>query len=277
VEMERLTILGWQGVIKRLEYRRLFLTRLGNLHGLLATGHSTADWVVQRGMPRDKVFSFAYFLAQPPLNDPLPGCHVAESRVRFVFVGQLVERKRLGLLIQCLASLGTRDFQLAVVGSGPMFKELRSKAEHLLPGRVDWIGVLPAHAVAAEISRADCLVLPSRHDGWGAVVSEALMAGTPAICSDRCGAAGVVLASGVGGVFLGDERDGLVGHLKGAMQRGRVTGKERLRLARWARCLNATTGADYLLDVLAFSEGRRGRPKVPWENGAMVSGAAAPD
>lgn len=54
-------------------------------------------------------------------------------------------------------------------------------------------------AARACMARADVLVLPSWHDGWGAVVSEALMAGTPAIASDACGSAGVVRASGVGG------------------------------------------------------------------------------
>ena len=42
------------------------------------------------------------------------------------------------------------------------------------------------------MAAADVLVLPSRFDGWGAVVNEALMVGTPVICSDRCGASDVI-------------------------------------------------------------------------------------
>src|SRR5437870_11248743 len=49
---------------------------------------------------------------------------------------------------------------------------------------------------------ADLLVLPSRYDGWGAVINEALMSGIPAICSDNCGAADLVRSSvQLGAVF----------------------------------------------------------------------------
>ena len=57
------------------------------------------------------------------------------------------------------------------------------------------------------ICESDCLVLPSRYDGWGAVISEALMVGTPVICSDNCGAANVVTASNVGSVFSTNDFD----------------------------------------------------------------------
>ena len=70
-----------------------------------------------------------------------------------------------------------------------------SLAASLLPNRVQWFGKFPMSEVAKKMADADCLVLPSLHDGWGAVVSEALIAGTPVICSDACGSAGVVEAS----------------------------------------------------------------------------------
>jgi glycosyltransferase involved in cell wall biosynthesis len=44
-------------------------------------------------------------------------------------------------------------------------------------------------------------VLPSRFDGWGAVVNEALMVGTPVICSNRCGASDVIENGRNGYVF----------------------------------------------------------------------------
>jgi hypothetical protein len=61
--------------------------------------------------------------------------------------------------------------------------------------------------VPRAMAQADCLVLPSIHDGWGAVASESLMVGTPVVCSDACGVAGVVQASGVGGVFPVKDKD----------------------------------------------------------------------
>ena len=46
--------------------------------------------------------------------------------------------------------------------------------------------------IGNTIYQADNLVLPSSHDGWGAVTTEALMVGTPVICSDTCGSSLIV-------------------------------------------------------------------------------------
>ena len=100
----------------------------------------------------------------------------------------------MDLLIAALARFEDRNVELVVIGSGPLEDKLRTDAEAALTGRASWIGCLPVGDVPGEMAKADCLVLPSRYDGWGAVVSEALLVGTPAICSDKCGSAGVVRA-----------------------------------------------------------------------------------
>ncbi|MCC7463093.1 MAG: glycosyltransferase family 4 protein [Gammaproteobacteria bacterium] len=263
VVMETVDDAGWQGVLRRLEYGRQFRRWRAGLAGVLAIGHATPGWVAARGMPAGQVFPFAYFL---PRVERAPRDRLEQTGpFRFLFVGQLIERKRLGVLLDGMGSLTTANFRLAVVGSGPLEKRLCERAAKVLPGRVDWIGTLPMMAVADEMVRADCLVLPSRHDGWGAVISEALMVGTPVICSDACGAAGVVRTSGRGGVFERDDRAGLVRLLERAVRNGRLPSAERASLAAWARCLGAEAGADYLLDVLNHVEGRSERPRAPWE------------
>ena len=47
-------------------------------------------------------------------------------------------------------------------------------------------------ALPEIFAAADIFVLPSRHDGWGVVVNEALGAGLPIIVSDRVGARDLV-------------------------------------------------------------------------------------
>jgi len=108
-------------------------------------------------------------------------------------------------------------------------------------------------------------VLPSRYDGWGAVVSEALMAGTPVICSDACGTAGVVRASKVGGVFANGDRDTLARRLREVLDVGPLTYQARAELALWARSLGAEAGATYLLAVLEYVEGNGNHPMPPWQ------------
>lgn len=265
VIMETVDDAGWRGVLRRLEYGRVLRHWRNRLQGVLAIGHVTPAWVAARGMPERLVFPFAYFLPGSEAVSRKPSERFGGFRL--VYVGQLIARKHLELLIESLSRLTSAEFRLVVVGSGPLEESLRALAARVLPDRVDWAGALPMAAVTGEMVRADCLVLPSRHDGWGAVVSEALMVGTPVVCSDACGAAGVVRASGRGGVFERDDRAGLVKLLDRELASGPPTPGERASLARWAECLGADAGADYLLDILDHVDGQRKRPSPPWRGG----------
>lgn len=263
VIMETVDDAAWRGALRRVEYARLFRRwRLG-LKGVLAIGERTPAWIVARGVTESSVFPFAYFLPSRAI-DPID--ERAESQpFRFLFVGQLIERKRLDVLISCLGALRAMEFGLVVAGTGPEQEKLRVLANRALSGRVEWLGPLPMQSVAGEMVRADCLVLPSRHDGWGAVISEALMAGTPVICSDACGAAGVVRASGCGGVFESGNRPELTRLLERVVAKGPFGLHDRTRLSDWASCLGADAGADYLLAILDHVDGRRERPPAPWQ------------
>ena len=263
VVMETVDDAGVRGVLKRLEYARLFRRWRKVLEGVLATGHSTADWITARGMPIERVFPFAYFLQ----DQRWPGTRLTRMSgpIRFVFVGQFVEGKRLDLLISALGRLVHQaKFELLVIGSGPLEARLQARAHAVLPGRVRWIGRLLQEDVPGAIAQADCLVLPSRHDGWGAVISESLMVGVPVVCSDACGAAVAVKASGVGGVFAANDESDLVRHLRRAIEIGPIGSANRKQLALWASCLGASAGADYLLQIIAHRQTGGVRPNPPW-------------
>lgn len=265
VVMETVEDSGWRGVIKRFEYGRLFRVRRNTLQGVLATGHRTADWVAARGMPSGRVFPFTYFL--PACHAPMADGQRKPGPFRFVFVGQLIPRKRVDWLVNALAGLTDQAFMLWIVGAGAEEPALRTLAARKLDDRVRWHGVLPLSEVSAVMAQADCLVLPSVRDGWGAVVSEALMVGTPVICSDACGAAGVVHASGFGGVFSRDRDAELQARLDEQLQSGPIDMAGRRRLASWATALGAEAGARYLIDIFDYSASGGSRPMPPWQNG----------
>jgi glycosyltransferase involved in cell wall biosynthesis len=261
VAMETVNDPGWRGALKRLDYQRRIRFWRNHIEGILAIGYKAPGWYAARGMPTERIFPFAYFL--PPTSAGFPverDASCGERPFRFLFAGQFIERKRLDLLLEALAELQRTDFTLTIIGSGPLESALRARAENLFAGRVKWLGRQPSTSMSGHMANADCLVLPSRFDGWGAVVSEALMAGTPAICSDNCGAAGAVLASGRGGVFRSGDRQSLCRQLGDVMIHGPIANADRKGLAEWAVCLGAEVGADYLADILS---GKLGECKLP--------------
>jgi len=265
VVMESVNDSGWRGAFKRMEYSRIFRAREKSLQGVLATGYRTVDWVVARGVPSDKVYPFAYFL--PDRMDRAVRDQRKPGPIRFLFAGQLIPRKRVDWLVNVLADLMDQSFELWIVGAGPEEAALRSLAAGKLGNRVRWLGQLSLPDVPAVMAQADCLVLPSMHDGWGAVASEALMVGTPVICSDACGVAGVVKASGAGGVFGVSDSAELHRLLDKQCKEGIVDTVTRVGLKEWASCLGSIAGANYLLKILAsLTDQAVYRVAAPWHS-----------
>lgn len=264
VVMETVEDSGWRGVVKRIAYSHIFRKKLPSLDGILANGHRTADWISALGVPQSKIFSFSYFLP----NSLTHNSRVARApgHFRFIFAGQLILRKRVDWLIKGLSDFKNKDFELWIVGTGPEESVLRELSKINLEGKVRWLGQLPLPEVPALMAQADCLVLPSAHDGWGAVASEALMVGTPVICSDACGVAGVVRKAGHGGVFPVSNLNDLRALLAEQLAHGPVQAELRIEISNWARCLGADAGSDYLNQILLFNQKGNGlRPIAPWD------------
>src|SRR5205085_368870 len=118
------------------------------------------------------------------------------------FAGATIRRKGIDLLLEAFRGVRT-SFPAAclrVVGPSGDASSLLVDGD-----RVEVMGAIDQAALARELSEADCLVLPSRHDSYGMVVVEALAAGTPVLVSDMVGAKDLV-EPGVNGwiVPMGD-------------------------------------------------------------------------
>jgi glycosyltransferase involved in cell wall biosynthesis len=98
----------------------------------------------------------------------------------FLFVGRLVDWKRLDLAIWAVA--GVPGASLEVIGDGPMRAEWTELAARLnLEDRVRFLGWMPQRECAHHLQSATALLLPSIYECGGAVVLEAMAAGTPVI------------------------------------------------------------------------------------------------
>lgn len=120
---------------------------------------------------------------------------MAESERVVLFVGNLVPVKGADVLIDAFAALvrrGAAD-RLVFVGSGPLAASLYALAERqddvgadgARPSeRITLTGALSQEAVARHMAAADVLALPSRSEGLGTVLLEAMACGTPCVASN---------------------------------------------------------------------------------------------
>ena len=141
-----------------------------------------------------------------------PGCDVAPrkalrrpgsgSGVRILCVASVTPRKGHAVLIEALAGLSDRAWELHNVGSLTLDAAVAravqaAAAAHGLRRRVFWQGAADAEALPVWYASADLFVLPSLYEGYGMVVAEALAHGL-AIVATRTGAAARLLADGAG-------------------------------------------------------------------------------
>ncbi len=114
-----------------------------------------------------------------------------------VSVGNLVPLKGHDLVIEALRDLP--DFRLAIAGSGPEERALRSLAERLgVAARVRFLGALAHEALPALYAAADALVLASSREGWPNVLMEAMACGVPVVAT-RVGGAPEIVADPAAG------------------------------------------------------------------------------
>ena len=262
--METVDDRGWSGILKRLYYWLYFKRFSRDISSILAIGANTKEWLVHRGVDRHKIVPFAYFL--PRIDMTIE--RKKNVGFKLLYVGQLINRKRLDLLINAISLIPNDSLELMVIGSGKLEIELKNYAEKLLPNRVHWIGKLPINKVRYQMAQSDCLVLPSQHDGWGAVTIESLLSGTPVICSDACGSSVAVKLSGHGGVFKSCDVDSLKQLIEDQISAKSQQLCDSGALSEWACCFDIYSGAMYLSEILMSENINRLESILPpWERG----------
>ena len=148
---------------------------------------------VAAGVPAERVHGVTLGADLAIFAPPEPEQEQADHGVTFLFAGAPIPRKGFDLLLAAFA-----EVQAAEPGARLRLVGPRGDATRLLAKlgneRISLAGPLDQRGLAAELHRADCLVLPSRHDSFGMVVAEALAAGVPALVSEMVGAKDLVKA-----------------------------------------------------------------------------------
>ena len=231
---------------------------------VLAIGKHAAQWYEMCGYSQDRIFDWGYFVEAPPRRALAP---IQRSWVAITFVGQLIRRKGLDTLIRALSRLNSRHWKLEIVGDGSERRSLQKLAfEFGIGDRVCFIGPMSNSQVREVLAHSDLLVLPSRFDGWGAVVNEALMEGIPAICSDMCGAAVLLRSRVLGAIYRAGSVDELAAVLASTIERGPLPLAQRRENQTWSRCISGGAAARYLLEIIEHVSGGAGeRPLAPWQ------------
>jgi glycosyltransferase involved in cell wall biosynthesis len=152
----------------------------------IVNGESGARYVTALGADPQRIIRMPYVLDMKNLLT-IPLSRDAYASRRLLYVGQLMERKGVHLLLEALARRRrlhpNEQCELWVAGDGPMRRELELSAE-ANSLNVRFMGSVPYGELRSVYASAGILIFPTLCDSWGLVVNEALAAGLPVVGSD---------------------------------------------------------------------------------------------
>ena len=200
---------------------RQMLSAADQASGLLAVSGSLADEMARLGMDRSKI-TIHYTgldrerfrpLAHSGLRARLSaelGVTLPETLPVLASVGNLIEHKGQGLVIEALAQLPRAHLML--VGTGDDEPRLRALVQQTgTAGRVHFLGSLDHDLMPLVLNAADAMVLPTAGEGLANAWVEALACGTPLVTTDvggvrelmRAPEAGVLVSRSVPAIVAG--------------------------------------------------------------------------
>jgi glycosyltransferase involved in cell wall biosynthesis len=159
---------------------------------------ATSPWTARR--LRDLHGLDRVAVAVPGVH-PAPLARGTDGATRLLCVGSITPTKGQDLLVDALVAVADREFTCDLVG--PLTRDpvhvraVRTAIDrHGLGGRVHLAGPLVGPPLAAAYAAADLLVLPSRTEAYGMVVTEALARGIPVLAADAGGVRDALAGAG---------------------------------------------------------------------------------
>ncbi|KQP18332.1 glycosyltransferase family 4 protein [Pseudorhodoferax sp. Leaf267] len=177
---------------------------------VVVTSRSTARALVAFDVPAARISVIE------PGTEPAPravGGGAGSGALSLLCVASVTARKGHALLLQALAALQDRPWQLHCAGSlardGDTVAQVRRIAARLgLQDRVVWHGEVDAGRLELLYAQADLFVLPSWYEGYGMALAEALARGLPVV-STAAGAIVDTVPAGAGVLVPPGDADAL--------------------------------------------------------------------
>lgn len=191
---------GWCRLLipsyRRMVQRFVSLTNKDNIH-ILSVGLWAKTDFIRLGVRAEMIIDWGYFVTpskvvkrQDGVNTSMRSC---KEVLRILWVGRLLPLKRVDTILKasyiCMRKV---PLQVTIVGDGPLEKELKQLASRLFQRHLNVVRFLhsvPFEQVRELMQSHNVYVLSSNaHEGWGAVVSEALEEGMEVLGTFESGA-----------------------------------------------------------------------------------------
>ena len=173
-------------------YFRLFLKR--NFDAAFVPGHEGVKLMRFLGMPKSQIFTGNYGAFEGIYYEQKP---IQHRKKQFLFVGQLVERKNIIMMVDSFLKYRKEGGQwsLRIVGDGPL-------RNYCIGAGIHCESFAQPDEIREIMNESRVLLLASRQEHWGTVVCEAAACGMALITSKSVGSSVDIVKHNVNGVEL---------------------------------------------------------------------------
>lgn len=241
--------------VRRIFFQRMMRRSAERADMLIAISESTRGDVLRyKHLPPERVISIPLAASDAFRRMPASESQVACARYnltpgRFIlYVGVLEPRKNVPLLMEAYARIAAEypDVPLVIAGKkGWMYEEIFRQVTLLgITERVRFLGYVPEDDLIGLYNAARVFVYPSRYEGFGLPVLEAMQCGVPVI---TCNVSSLPEVAGDAALLVEpDDVVGLADSLGRVMDNDSLAhnlsarGIERARQFSWQRCAHET-------------------------------------
>jgi glycosyltransferase involved in cell wall biosynthesis len=191
----------------------------------IAISNAVKSYLIKRGeIPTGYTIDVVYYGFQKDISTNSVGLNLItnlmngqSSSYKIGTIGRLVPQKDYPTLLSAISSVlkSVPNIELYVVGEGYLQKDLINLSKSLgINDKVHWLG--KTEYINEFLSKLDLFILPSKYEGFGLVLLEAMVAKKPIIAANNS-AIPEVLGKSYDGLFSTGDVNALTQHIKTAI------------------------------------------------------------
>ena len=205
--------------------KRLVVFTLKRATMVVAVSHSLKDLILKMVNIQKKLFIIRNG-SRPEVFFPVDKIktrkklHLPIDRKIILFIGSLIPRKGVDVLLRAFAYMNKKNINLLLIGKGDSELELKALAKELhIETQVDFVGTKNHDEISLWLNACDIFCLPSRHEGFPTVIVEAFACGRPVVATKVDGVPEAIVDDTLGIMVEPDNEKALASALNKALEK----------------------------------------------------------
>ncbi len=211
------------------------------------------------GFQAKNIYPFGYFIPTQQYQKDYKSRR-SDTILRILFVGTLISRKGIDVVEKLAMHCEKNNIPIRLDIYGP------GKPSYILNSysNINYHGTIDFGQSQRVIANYDLLLVPSKYDGWGVVVNEALLQGVPVLASSNVGAAALIAESGAGTIFDTNNMPTLINIIESLIKDRNILTEWALKAQNYAQKLSPDKAATYMMACIEASLHGTEKPSCPW-------------